>query len=322
MSTAPRAESPLVIVLVGPTASGKSEVALELAPRLGAEIISADSRQVYKELDIGTAKPHPEALRAVKHHFVDEIPPDREFSAGEFGEKGRRLIAALLARGKRALVVGGSGLYLRSLIDGLFEGPGASHEIRQRLEREVDAGHTAELLEELRRVDPEGASHADPTKPRRIIRALEVHALTGRPLSQLQHESRLAPTFEARQFGLLWDREELYRRIEHRCDEMLSRGLLDEVEKLERMGYDARLNALNTVGYAEAFAYRRGETSYSEMVRLFKQNSRRYAKRQMTWFRADKRIHWIPMVEGRSALDVAVEIERGFLASGSAFSYI
>jgi tRNA dimethylallyltransferase len=299
-----------VVVLVGPTASGKSSVSIPLARLLNAEIISADSRQVYKYMDVGTAKPLPEERAHVPHHFIDELPPDQEFNAGDFGVQGRKVIDAILGRGRLPLVVGGSGLYLQSLIDGFFEGPGADWEYRKILEERVQRGQLDELVSELSTVDPVSASTIDPTKPRRIIRALEVYHTTGKPLSVLQREGRIAINFIPVFFGLEWERAELYRRVDARCEEMLQNGLLEEIDRLEGMGYGPSLNALRTVGYAEGFAYRRGEISYVEMVRLFKQNSRRYAKRQITWFRRDERITWTRMEEGFSAEDVAEMIAR------------
>ena len=302
---------PRVLVIVGPTASGKTAVSLELALRLNAEIVSADSRQVFKYLDIGTAKPTPSERRKVKHHLVDELLPDQDFNAGDFGERGREVIRKILQDGKAPIVVGGSGLYIQSLIDGFFEGPGADQDFRAAMERKLRSAGLAELLDELRRVDPESALSIDPTKPRRIIRALEVYHLTGLPLSALHREKKVRIDFLPVLLGLRWRREDLYRRIESRCDGMIAGGLLDEVERLEAMGYDDSLNALNTVGYAEAFGYRRGETSYDEFVRLFKQNSRRYAKRQITWFRRDPRVRWIEMDVKKRVSEVADDICRG-----------
>lgn len=303
--------NPWVLVVVGPTCSGKSAVGLELARRLQGEIVSADSRQVFKYLDIGTAKPTEAQRRKVKHYFVDEMLPDEDFNAGNFGDLGREVIARILSEGRVPIVVGGSGLYVQSLIDGFFDGPGADEEVRKELERRLRAEGLLSLMEELRRVDPETAARIDPTKPRRVIRALEVYHVSGMPLSTLHREKKVRVGFVPLLFGLRWKRGDLYRRIESRCDEMIAAGLLDEVERLEAMGYTDSLNALNSVGYAEAFAYRRGETSYEEFVRLFKQNTRRYAKRQVTWFRRDERIRWIEMVEGREVSDVADDICRG-----------
>jgi tRNA dimethylallyltransferase len=301
-----------VLVLVGPTASGKSEVAIHLAQLLDGEILSADSRQVYKYLDIGTAKLTPVQRRRIPHHFIDLITPDRDYSAGEFGTEGRKVIDGIFLRNRLPIIAGGSGLYVQSLIDGLFEGPGADEAYRAELERRIAAGGIGRLIELLREVDPVAGLRADPTKPRRIIRALEVYHRTGKPLSEHQREHGVRPGFEAAMFGLTWERAALYIRIDQRCVRMLENGLLKEVDELERMGYPSTLNSLNTVGYKEAFAYRRGEIGFAELLRLFQQNSRRYAKRQLTWFRRDGRIRWIRCDETRDARAIAAEIADAF----------
>jgi tRNA dimethylallyltransferase len=302
-----------VLVLVGPTASGKTTVALTLAAKLDGEIISADSRQVYKLLTVGTAKPSLEDRATARHHFVDDLMPDQEFTAGAFGVRGRGVIDDIFRRGKTPLVVGGSGLYVQSLIDGLFEGPGADPAFRVMMEHRLREGQIGSLIDELRDVDPAAAEKADPSKPRRIIRALEVYHLTGVPISRHHSAQKRRFGFTPVIFGLAWHRETLYKRVEMRCDWMIAAGLLEEVEQLESRGYDRSLNALNTVGYAEAFAYRRGEISYTEFVRLFKRNSRRYAKRQLTWFGRDPRIHWVQVGSGRSLAQASGEIARLFL---------
>jgi tRNA dimethylallyltransferase len=300
-----------VPVIVGPTASGKTGVAVRLAELLGGEIISADSRQIYRYLDAGTAKPTPAERKMVRHHFIDDLTPDEEFSAGKFGELGRKRVDQIFARGRVPIIAGGSGLYIRSLIDGLFEGPGADPEFRDALEERIGRRGLSDLLKELQSLDPVAASRIDPTKPRRVVRALEVIHATGRPLSSHQaakSEINFVPVL----FGLLWERKELYRRIDTRCERMVSGGLLEEAAALERRGYDVSLNALNTVGYKEAFAVLRGELAPLEMMAEFRKNSRRYAKRQMTWFRRDGRIRWIRMNEETSEGEVAEVISREF----------
>lgn len=304
---------PRILVLVGPTASGKTDIAVRLAERLDGEIISADSRQVYRLLDKGTAKPTPDQRSVVPHHFIDIRTPDQVFTAGEFGIEGRQVIDEIHARKKVPIVAGGSGLYIRSLVDGLFEGPGSDPELREILEEKVRLGYVDALIEQLRQVDPESAASADRTKPRRIIRALEVFHCTGKPLSHHHREARPEIRFTPILTGLSWDRQELYRRIETRCDAMLADGLEQEAADLRSQGYDRRFNALNTVGYAEVCAYQEGEIGKEEMIRLFKQNSRRYAKRQLTWFRRDSRIRWIEMDEGKSGGGAAAEIEQIWL---------
>jgi tRNA dimethylallyltransferase len=203
--------------------------------------------------------------------------------------------------------VGGSGLYVRSLIDGFADAPEGDSAFRSEMESRLQSEGVGPLIDALREVDPMMAENIDITKPRRIIRALEVYRLTGAPLSELQKGS-VEISFDAKMFGLHWDRSELYKRIEHRCDCMIAEGLLEEAEGLRKRGLTPATNALNTVGYAEAFRFLNGEVSHEEFVRLFKQNSRRYAKRQLTWFRADKRIRWIEMSESRQPMDVAKEI--------------
>jgi tRNA dimethylallyltransferase len=310
-----RAPDDRILVLVGPTASGKTDVSIHLAEKLNGEIISADSRQVYRYLDIGTAKPTPDQLRKIRHYFINERDPDQPFTAGEFGAGGRRIIDDILARGKTPIVVGGSGLYVRSLVDGLFEGPPSDPELRSILEEKAKRGSVHDLLDELRGVDPEAAARADATKPRRIIRALEVYYLTGKPISRLHREATPEIAFRPLLAGLAWERKVLYERIERRCETMLAQGLEQEVDSLNKRGYDRRLNALNTVGYAEMFAFLNGEISRDKMIGLFKQNSRRYAKRQLTWFRADTRIQWIEMAEDRRADRVAAELAESFFNS-------
>ena len=289
---------PAVVVLVGATASGKTAVSLPLAERLRAEIISADSRQVYRFLDIGTAKPSAQDRARVPHHFVDIRNPDEEYSAGAFGSEGREEIGKILRRGNTPLVVGGSGLYIQSLVDGFFDGPPADPEYRAIAMARLRHEGVEPLLKELAGVDPDAAAAIDPTKPRRVVRALEVFHTTGTPLSTLQRERKIEIPFVPVFFGLDMDRRELYQRINERCDAMLRNGLLEEVEMLAGRGYTSTLNALKTVGYAETFAYRNGALGYEELVLQFKQNTRRYAKRQLTWFRKDLRIRWVPTAAG------------------------
>lgn len=282
----------IVLCIIGPTASGKTTLAILVAKSLNGEIISADSRQVYKYLDIGTAKPTKEQRRFVKHYFVDELEPDEVFNAGEFGRRGREIIDAIFRRKKVPIVVGGSGLYVQSLIDGFFRGPSEDSEVRQRLYQRLHEEGAAALLAELAKIDPVSAAKMLPSNTRRIVRALEVYKLTGIPISKLQEE-RIHIDFTPMLVGLSWDRKVLYERINQRVDEMLGKGFLDEVRGLRELGYSETTNALQTVGYQEAFAHLRGEFDYEAMVELMKRNTRRFAKRQLTWFRRDTRIHWL-----------------------------
>ena len=306
---------PRILALVGPTASGKTSISLHLAGLLNGEIVSADSRQIYKYLDIGTAKPSAGDRRKVKHHFIDVLELGEYYSAGQYGQDARTIIGRIFGRGKLPILVGGSGLYVRAVIDGLFEGPGRDAEIRGQLMERLEAEDLASLLSTLKKVDPASAAKMREPTARRVIRALEVFYLSGRPLSELQARQAAKVEFTAIQFGLDWERKELYDRINQRVDRMISDGLVDEVRDLQKRGYDRRLNALNTVGYKEVFDYLEGSLSSHEMVALIKQNTRRFAKRQMTWFRADKRIQWIPMSKEKLSSNVADAIAEMFRRS-------
>ncbi len=304
-----------IVVIVGPTASGKTAAGIAVAKTIGGEIISADSRQVYRSLTIGTAKPTDAEREGIPHHFIDILDPDEEYNAGLFGEQARGVIDEVFLRRNVPIVVGGSGLYVRSLIDGLFDGPGADPEFRHAMELRLRRGELPMLLEELRQIDPVTAGTIDPTKPRRIVRALEVFHTTGRPLSSVQKEGRPEIRFRARQFGIRWDRAELYRRIDARVESMMTRGLVEEVVELQSRGFSLALNALNTVGYAEVFAMLAGEISKEAMVRLIQQNTRRYAKRQLTWFTADARITWVPAHDADPAGLIVAGLSRELFSS-------
>jgi len=284
-----------VLAIVGPTASGKSRIALDLARRLGAEIISADSRQVYRMLDIGTAKPTSEERACVVHHCIDICDPAEEYNAGMFGEDARAILSRLKNEKRRAIVVGGSGLYIRSLIDGLFEGPSKDPRVRLELETFAAKEGPRALWERLHRIDPVTAERHGAIPVRRIIRALEVHELTGIPISEHHRQQARERPFHVVQIALDWPREQLYGRINERARAMIDAGLVDEVRNLRDRGFGIHFNALNSVGYKEVFAYLSGALTEHEMIAAIQQNTRRFAKRQLTWFRADKRIEWIKM---------------------------
>jgi tRNA dimethylallyltransferase len=286
-----------VLVIAGPTASGKTALALAVASRIPSEIISADSRQIYTYLTIGTAKPSPSELSQVPHHCIDRLEPDKHYSAGDFQEEGRRIIAEIRQRGRQPIVVGGTGLYIRALIDGLFSGPGKVDSIRQALEQRYEKEGGAVLLEELRRYDPVAADRMIPTQFRRIIRALEVFHATGKTITQHHDEQSGGDAVEAVLTGLRWDRSALYDAINARTERMMEEGFLDEVKSLMSLGYDDRLKSLQTVGYKEAFQHLRGEISLERMIELMKQNTRRYAKRQLTWFTHDERMQWYDIAD-------------------------
>lgn len=296
-------------IIVGPTASGKTALSLLLARRMNAEIVSADSRQIYRHLTIGTAKPSDSDRSKVPHHFIDILDPNQEYSAGEYGVQARGVLEEIQKRGKSALVVGGSGLYVKALVDGFFDGPGKDPEVRERLERDLEREGISGLLKKLEHVDPATAqAMAREPKARRVMRALEVYYSTGKPLSVHFSEQKRNPLSNFIMVAPLWERALLYKHIDERVVGMMKQGLLDEVRWLKSHGYHANLNALNTVGYKELFEHLEKKTSLDEAVSLIKLNTRRFAKRQMTWFRADKRIRWLPVSSDRDFEETASSI--------------
>jgi len=281
-----------VIVIVGPTCSGKTHLSLQLAKILETEIISADSRQVYKLLDIGTAKPKRKQLDKIEHHFIDELNPDEEFNASLFEEQAEIILQRLIDKNKIPIVVGGSGLYIKGLINGISESADSNSELRAKLSELRQKYGNSYLYNELKKVDKISADKMLPQNWKRIIRAIEVMRLTGKPIWQHHTEARKNCNFMFQQIGLKWERSELYKNIELRVDEMINSGLVDEVESILKSGYDKKLNSLNTVGYKEIIQYLENEISLNRAIELIKRNTRRFAKRQMTWFNADKRIEW------------------------------
>lgn len=282
---------PLIPALIGPTAVGKTAIGIALAERVNGEIISADSRQVYKDLTIGTAKPGAESLRRVPHHFIDELDVSEPFSAGLFARAASDRIEGILARGRLPIVVGGSTLYIEALLHGLADIPDTTAATRSRLMERLDAEGARALYEELRMVDPNSAATMDETKTHRVVRALEVYLDTGRSLSSYHGESP-ASTFSFAPHVLTRPREELYRRINQRVDQMLADGLIQENRRLLSEREHQEVISLRTIGYREPRSYLRGEISYEEMVRQLKRNTRRYAKRQLTWFRRHEAYSW------------------------------
>jgi tRNA dimethylallyltransferase len=297
-----------VLAIVGPTASGKTKLAIEIAQFLNTEIISADSRQIYRELTIGTAKPSSDELRKIKHHFINNVSLIEKYDVGKFVKEAKEIINHLHSMDKIPIIVGGSGLYINSLLYGIFEGPSADEEIRIQLEKELREEGIESLLKKLKEVDPETHNKIDKKNPRRIIRALEVYYLTGQPISQLQKEKHHKPDFDNLIFGLQWDRKKLYERINQRVDEMIKVGLVDEVKEIvNKFGEDVNV-VLQTVGYREVIDYLKGKTTYNEMIELIKRNTRRYAKRQLTWFRKDKNIQWMEIQSEEDLNKIARQI--------------
>ncbi len=307
-----------VVVVVGPTAVGKSRLAVRLAKRLQTEVLAADSRQVYRGMDIGTDKPTPEERDGVPHRLIDLVDPDETFNAGMYRQAALPEIERLHGEGRLPLVVGGTGLYVRTLLRGLCEGPKADPTFRAQLEEEARQRGPEALHRELTRVDPESAARLHPHDQVKVVRALEVYHLLGRPLSAI-HQSH---GFGERPFtplliGLTREREALYRRIEERVDTQLARGLVDEVRGLLAKGYDRRLSSLKGLGYRQIAAYLDGDCGYAEAVRLLKRDTRRFAKRQLTWFRKEPGILWLSLAEDESEeriVDTMMTMIEHFLA--------
>jgi tRNA dimethylallyltransferase len=282
-----------VVAIGGPTASGKSSLAMALGGLVPVELLSFDSMQVYRGMDIGTAKPDKEDRERIPHHLLDIRDPDELFSVGEYTTLFRETVEDISGRGPLPVAVGGTGLYLRGALGGLFDGPQRDEELREELwslERD-DPGTLYRMLEEK---DPETASRNKPRDMVRIIRALEVFELTGISISELQreHSFRDRP-FNAMVYCLNPERSTLYRWVEERVDRMMEQGLLDEVKALRDRGYGRELPSMKALGYRELMAHLDGETGLEEAVRLIKRNTRRYAKRQVTWFKAEEGVRWL-----------------------------
>ncbi len=276
--------------LIGPTASGKTEVAVELARHRPLEIVSVDSMQVYRGMDIGTAKPSPEQRAAVPHHMIDVLEPEQRCNVARFRNMALAAIDEIRSRGRRPLLVGGSPMYLKGLIWGLMDAPGRDPELRRRLRAEYESAGAEAMHRRLARVDPEAAERIHPNDVQRLVRALEVHELTGEPISHGQDQFAGPPKLPCRTVGLRLSREMLYRRIERRVDAMIERGLLEEVRGLRgRLGPQAS----QAVGYKELVQHLKGEISLAEAVERMKRSTRRYAKHQLTWFRHFPNVRWV-----------------------------
>jgi tRNA dimethylallyltransferase len=310
--------------LTGATATGKTDVGIALAREIGAEIISLDSMTIYRGMDIGTAKPTPEQQATVPHHLLDIVEPNVEFSVAQYVDAAAQTVAEIRARGKQPLFVGGTPLYLKSLLRGLFDGPPADWHLRKEIEQELEHVGQPALFERLQQVDPVAASHIHPHDKRRLIRAIEVYRATGQPIShqQLQFEDG-RPAEECRVFVLRRRREELHARIEGRVEAMVECGLVDEVRNLVATGGSpvtpgaptppAATSALGrtarqAVGYREALAYLAGQYDHDEMIARIKARTRRFAKRQGTWFRSLSECRCVDLAGDITANTVAANI--------------
>jgi len=286
-------EKPKIIVICGPTGVGKTAVGVELAGHFNGQIIGADSMQVYRHMDIGTAKPTAEEQARVAHHMIDIIGPDEPFDAARYAELAGTKIFELDRQEVTPFVVGGTGLYIKALLHGLFEAEVFDADVRRRLKQEADAQGIESLHERLRRLDPESAERLHPNDRYRILRALEVVETTGKPISRYHREHGFSEQpFEALKIALSMDRKALYARINQRVDAMIAAGFLEEVKSLLARGYSGNLKSMQSIGYRHMLDFIQGRSSREACVRTLKRDHRRYAKRQLTWFKADPQIIW------------------------------
>lgn len=303
---------PRLIAIVGATATGKTALAVQLAHALDGEIIGADSRQVYRYMDIGTAKPTPEEQRAARHHLIDVVNPDEPFSLGLWLDLARAALDDIWARGKQALLAGGTGQYVWALLEG-WRVPRVPPD--PQLRAELEARPAADLVRELRRVDPEAEAYIDPRNVRRVIRALEVHAATGRPFSYWR--TREPPRFEPVIIGLTLPRDELYRRIDARVDTMFEAGLVDEVRGLLARGYSRDLPSMSGIGYKEVAQCLAGERDLASAIEATKTGTHRLVRHQNAWFkRTDERIYWVTS-GGETAAEALSFIQRRAAPAGA-----
>lgn len=291
-----------VLLILGPTAVGKTRVAAYVAERVGAEVISADARTIFRDLVVGADRPPPEILARVPHHLVGVLPPEARYDAARFRADCERLLPEILGRGKRAVIVGGSTLYIRALTRGLFPGPAADPQLRAELSRWPTEALRAELL----RVDPQSAHRIHPRDRVRLIRALEVFRLTGKPLSAQWGSERPFP-WPLVKVGLTCARAELYRRIEARVERMFREGLVEEARRLWEKNLPADAPILRTIGYRELFGFFRGEYDLARAKKLIVRHTKDYARRQLAFFRAEKDVHWLD-VTGRTPEEVGEEV--------------
>ncbi|WP_079508532.1 tRNA (adenosine(37)-N6)-dimethylallyltransferase MiaA [Mesobacillus jeotgali] len=303
-------EKKKLIVLIGPTAVGKTKLSIELAKNFNGEIISGDSMQIYKGMDIGTAKITPEEMEGIRHHLIDVKEPEESFSTAEFQDLVREKIDEISTRGKMPMIVGGTGLYIQSAIyDYHFTDAPSDPGFRRKLEDEAEEKGLAFLHEKLDRIDPVSASRIHPNNVRRVIRALEIVHCTGKTAAELQSEQSPELLYDTALVGLMMEREQLYRRINLRVDLMLEQGLLEEVQYFYDKGL-RECQSIQAIGYKELYDYFEDKVSLDEAIENLKQNSRRYAKRQLTWFRNKMNVEWFDMSESYDAEKKFAEISK------------
>lgn len=297
-------KKPKIIVICGPTGVGKTACGIRIAQKFSGEIISADSMQVYRYMDIGTAKPTPEERKVVAHHLIDVVDPNEPFDAATYSRLSQEIIFRLNDEGVIPFVVGGTGLYIRALIHGLFRATPPNPEIRLRLKEEAEKSGLGILYKRLMNLDPEAAKRIHPNDTFRIIRALETYEITGKAISKHHQEHRFSQhPFEVIKIGLIENRDLLYQRINIRVDKMLEQGFLKEVEELLERGFSPKLKSMQSIGYRHMIQFMEGNIPWEETIRILKRDTRRYAKRQLTWFQADPDLVW------KSAADLT-EIEQ------------
>lgn len=284
---------PPLICILGPTASGKTSNAIRLAQSIDGEIVSVDSRQVYRQMSIGTAKPTKTEQATVRHHLIDCADVDQPFSVADFQRLAGLAIQDIRQRGHSVLLVGGSGLYFRVLVDGLFRGPSADPEVREQLRREAEKHGNQHLHRQLEVVDAKTAAKVHPNDLVRVVRALEVYQLSGQPMSAFQQTWQNPARYTFQAYAIEMDRQILYQRIEARVDQMIAQGWIDEVRALLAAGYSRSAPAMRSFGYKQLIDYLDQEADLDFTVQQIKQQTRRYAKRQLTWFRREPRIKWV-----------------------------
>ena len=301
-----------IICIAGPTASGKTALAVELAKELNGEVVSCDSMQVYRRMDIGTAKPTQEEMQGIVHHMIDVAEPDEDFSVSRYCAQAAPIVDDIVARGKTAIIAGGTGLYMDSLIQGNDFAPFPSTGVRERLEQEAEAQGIQVLFDRLAAVDPEAAGKLHLSDRKRIIRALEVYLETGETITAHNRKTQLIPP----RYSPLWlgldfeNRADLYGRIDRRVGLMLEQGLIAEIQGLLAAGVPPKCTAMQAIGYKEFLAALKGECTIGEAADQVRQASRRYAKRQLTWFRRNRKIHWLIRQEGRSGVEILTAARR------------
>jgi tRNA dimethylallyltransferase len=313
MTYAPRS-LPQVIVICGPTGIGKTALAIDLAESFHGEIISADSMQIYRHMNIGTAKPTQAERGVMPHHMVDIVDPNGHFDAALFSALAREKIHQLHRQGITPFIVGGTGFYIKALIHGIFQVDPTDSAVRVSLKKEADEKGTAFLYQRLSQHDPEMAKNIHPNDTYRIIRAIEIFEITGKPLSEHHQEHKFEERcFHSLKIGLFMERQRLYGRINRRVDAMMAEGLVEEVKHLLEMGYSSDLKPLQSIGYRHVTDFLKGNLSWEETIRTLKRDTRRYAKRQITWFKADPEIVWLEPEK----YDKIHQLTKNFLDLGS-----